>query len=138
MIGRVSDAGPDPATDPGEPTFPRKPFLRTGYDRACVDEFVAKVVLAIHDEQQTTVSADDVAQQRFPSRRFGSGYGMREVDDYLGVAEALLRMRATAHGAGPRPGSSPTTPRRHHATWWIYGIAAVLVVAIVVLTLTQT
>jgi len=163
----VSDAAPDPATDPGdpgdpghpgalgshegtgegagegeveEPVFPPKPLLRLGYDRAAVDQFVATVVLAVHNERQTSVSADDVARQRFPSRRLGRGYRMREVDDYLGAAEALLRMRAAARGVAPdpEPQAEPAHPRDHHPTWWIYGVAVLIAVAIVVFTLLQT
>jgi DivIVA domain-containing protein len=140
--GDVAEA--DPEVDPtAEPTFPRKPFLRTGYDRGAVDEFVTKVVLAVHEEKQTSVSADDVAGVRFPGRRFGHGYRVREVDDYLGAVEALLRMRATARGVGPDPvaAAGPHAKERrhheHHPTWWIYGIAALLIVIIVVLTVTQ-
>ena len=147
----VSDAPPDPASSPAEehdrvdpshpavPIFPPKPLLQLGYDRADVDEFVTKVVLAVHNERQTSVTADDVARVRFPSRRLGGGYDMREVDDYLGVAEALLRMRATARGQGPDLGPHAGGPGHHHPrTWWIYAIALVLVVLVVVFTLTQT
>jgi DivIVA domain-containing protein len=134
----VNDAPPDPEPDLGEPApvFPHKPLLRLGYDRGAVDEFVAMVVLAVHNERQTSVSADDVARKRFPSRRLGSGYQMREVDDYLAAAEALLRSRAAARGVGPTP--EPEPHHDHHPTWWIYAVAAVLVVAIVVFTLLQT
>ena len=126
---------------PTAPTFPHKPLLRTGYDRAAVDAFVAKAVLAVHDERQTSVTAEEVAGTRFPGRRFGSGYRMREVDDYLGVVEALLRMRATGRGAHPDP--APTDvgrepEHRSHATWWVYGTAALVIVVIVVFTMTQT
>ena len=163
MIGAVSDAPPDPASDPArggtsgwprhrresqeeepgsepaEPTFPPKPLLRTGYDRAAVDEFVTKVVLALHNERQTSVSADEVARKRFPARRLGPGYRMREVDDYLGVAEALLRLRATERGVGPDPHTPHEEPEHHHhPTWWIYGVAVLLAVVIVVFTLTRT
>ena len=114
---RVSDTAPEREAQPARhrsesspedelPTFPHKPFLRTGYDRRAVDEFVTKVGLAIHNERQTSVSADDVARATFPGRRFGPGYRMREVDDYLGVAEALLLIRATARGFGPDLGSA--------------------------------
>jgi DivIVA domain-containing protein len=105
----------------------------------------------VHSERQTSVSADHVAQTRFPGRRFGPGYRMREVDDYLGVVEDLLRMRTTDRGAGPDPDpdAEPTDAaghhprhrkqhRDHHPTWWIYGIAAVLIVVIIVFTITQT
>jgi DivIVA domain-containing protein len=141
----VNDAPRDPAEVETQ-GFPHKPFLRVGYDRAAVDEFVTLVALAIHNERQTTVSADDVARTRFPSRRLGRGYRMREVDDYLGVVEALLRMRATGRGVGPGPHrTDPETPEpqhrrhhEHHPTWWIYGVAALLIVVIVVFTVTQT
>ncbi len=135
----MSDAPPDPA-QVEEPVFPHKPFGRLGYDRAAVDEFVTKVVLAVHNERQTSVSADDVARTCFPSRRWGRGYQMREVDDYLGVAEALLRMRAAGRGVGPdrEPHPEGVHHRQHHPTWWIYGVAVVLAVAIVVFTLWQT
>jgi DivIVA domain-containing protein len=134
----VSDAPRDPAEVEAQ-GFPHKPFLRLGYDRGAVDEFVTLVALAIHNERQTTVSADDVARTRFPSRRLGRGYRMREVDDYLGAAEALLRTRA-ANGVGTRAatGGPHGHHHQHHPTWWIYGVAAVLVVAIVVFTLLQT
>ncbi len=148
---RVSDAPPDPVSGPAEehdrvdpshpavPTFPPKPLLRLGYDRAAVDEFVTLVVLAVHNERQTSVTADQVARVRFPSRRLGRGYDMREVDDYLGVAEALLRMRATARGQGPDPEPPAEEPGHHHPrTWWIYAVALVLVVLVVGFTLTQT
>ena len=133
----ASEASGADLDGPVTPTFPPKPFLQLGYDRAAVDEFVTAVVLAVHNERQTRVSADDVAATRFPTRRLGGGYRMREVDDYLGVAEALLRMRATARGASA--GTVPEPSHRHHPpTWWIYGFAAVLVVVIVVFTLLQT
>ena len=124
--------------DAEAPTFPHKPFLRLGYDRGAVDEFVTKVVLAVHNERQTSVSADDVARMSFPSRRLGRGYRMREVDDYLGVAEALLRTRAATRGAGADPAPHPEHHRQHHPTWWIYAVAVALVVVIVVFTLMQT
>ena len=147
----MSDAPPDPATGPADrleaaPTFPHKPFLRVGYDRAAVDEFVAKVALAVHNERQTSVSADDVARMRFPGRRLGRGYRMREVDDYLGAAEALLRARATSRGVGPEPDAHQDPHadphhdpgHRHARTWWIYAIVLVLAVVIVVFPLAQT
>ena len=152
----MSNAAPDPAPDPGSPVpvrgpagdpeevetpvFPHKPLLRLGYDRRAVDEFVTKVGLAVHNQRQTSVRADQVARMRFPSRRLGSGYRMRDVDDYLGVAEALLRMREAARGLGPDPDSDTDAAgrRQHHPTWWIYAVAAVLVVVIVVFTLLQT
>jgi DivIVA domain-containing protein len=122
------------------PVFPHKPFLRLGYDRRAVDEFMTKVALAVHNERQTSVRAHDVASMRFPSRRLGSGYRMRDVDDYLGVAEALLRMREAARGVGPGPDpdAEAASRRTHHRTWWIYAVAAVLVVVIVVFTLLST
>ena len=134
------------ALDPGEPTAPTfspKPVLRTGYDRAAVDAFVTKVVLAVHDERQTSVSADEVARTRFPGRRLGPGYRMREVDDYLGAAEALLRMRATARGVSPAPAPSGgagehEVRHRSRATSWIYGVAALIIVLVVIFTVTQT
>ncbi len=152
----MSDAAPAPATDPGDPVparrqdgdteqveapvFPHKAFLRLGYDRRAVDEFVTKVALAVHNERQTSVRAHHVARARFPSRRLGSGYRMRDVDDYLGVAEALLRMREAARGLGPDPDSDTDAAgrRQHHPTWWIYAVTAVLVVVIVVFTLLLT
>jgi DivIVA domain-containing protein len=137
-LGEVT--GAHLAEEPAEPTFPHKPFLRVGYDRGSVDQFVARVVLAIHNERQTSVSPEEVAGKKFPSRRLGRGYRMREVDDYLGAAEALLRMRAAERGAGPDSGRSHEEPTRHHhhATWWVFGIAAVLIVVIIVFTLAQT
>lgn len=130
--------GADPA-DPAVPFFAPKPLLRLGYDRAAVDELVAKVVLAVHNERQTSVGADDVARARFPSRRWGRGYDMRDVDDYLGVAEALLRMRATAQGRRPAPVPLTKESAHHHPrTWWVYAIAAVLVLVIVGFTLGLT
>ena len=152
----MTDAAPDPATDREDradrsgahaphqevetPVFPGKPFFRVGYDRHAVDQFVALVALAVRKERQTSVTADDVARTRFPSRRFGPGYRMRDVDDYLGVVEALLRTRATAHGVGPVASSDDAQShhREHHPTWWIYGVAAVLIVVIVVFTVLQT
>ena len=151
-VGRREDDAPqegledddgEQALEPTEPTFTPKPFLCTGYDRAAVDELVTKVVLAVHDERQTSVTADAVARTRFPGRRFGPGYRMREVDDDLGAVEALLRMRATARGATAYPAPSDVEPElepahRSHATWWVYGTAALLIVVIVVFTMTQT
>ena len=150
----MSHARPVPATDPAPglevepagpghegpavPPFPPKPLLRTGYDRGAVDEFATLVALAVHSERQTSVTADDVARQRFPARRLGPGYAMREVDDYLGVAEALLRSRATARGTGPDQDAPYEPEHVHHPTWWIYAVAALLVVVVVVFTLTQT
>ena len=125
------------------PTFPEKPVLRLGYDRGAVDEFVTKVVLAVHQQRQTSVTAEEVARTRFPSRRLGRGYRMREVDDYLSVAESLLRMQARARGqaAAPRPDEPPEAAHPHHPhhprTRWIYAVAVVLVVVIVVFTATQ-
>ena len=128
-----------PTDNAAPPTFPHKPFLRTGYDRAAVDAFVAKAVLAVHDERQTSVTAEEVARTRFPGRRFGSGYRMREVDDYLGVVEALLRMRATGRGAHADPVPADVEREHHrHPTWWVYGTALVIVLVVVVFTLTQT
>ncbi len=130
-------AGADPS-DPAVPTFAPKPLLQLGYDRAAVDEFVTLVVLAVHKERQTSVSADDVARARFPSRRLGRGYDMRDVDDYLGVAEALLRMRATARGRGPDPDLQGGGAEHHPRTWWVYAVAVLLVLLIVGFMLTQT
>jgi len=135
----VEGTGPGKHEGLAEPTFPPKPLLRTGYDRHAVDEFTTLVALAVHDERQTRVSADDVARHRFPGRRLGRGYRMRDVDDYLGVAEALLRTRETARGVAPDSSSLHAEPaHHHHPTWWIYAIAAVLIVVVIVFTVTQT
>ena len=134
----ADDADEAGAGGPSVPTFPPKPFLRLGYDRGAVDQFVTMVVLAVHNERQTSVSADDVLSERFPGRRLGRGYRMHDVDEYLAAAEALLRMRESARGSGLGPGPHEVPAHRHPRTWWIYAVAVVLALAIVVFTLIQT
>jgi hypothetical protein len=74
-----------------------------------------------------------VTDQRFAVRRRGRGYALRPVDDYLDRAQALLRARHGDDAVASLEGHS--TPPEHFPTWWIYVLALVIVVAVVVFTL---
>ena len=77
----------------------------------------------------------EVADQRFAGVRFRRGYAMKPVDEYLEGAQRTLRER---HGEDAVAGiAGHETERRHFPTIWIYLVAAVLVVVIVVFGITQ-
>jgi hypothetical protein len=77
----------------------------------------------------------EVVDQRFAGVRFRRGYAMRPVDEYLDTAQRTLRDR---HGEDAVAGiAGHATEPRHFPTIWIYLVAAVLVVAIVVFGITQ-
>ncbi len=111
-----------------EPEWKQAGLGRVGYRADDVDAFVASVRRALEHEPPG-MAPYEVADQRFAATRFGRGYDMRGVDDYLDRAQETLRAR---HGdaVASLEGREQPAPR-HLPTWWIYLIALVLAAAIV-------
>jgi hypothetical protein len=105
-----------------------------GYDRAQVDAFLAELHRALRQDRPT-MAPYEVADQRFSVVRGKAAYAMRPVDEYLDRAQELLRARR-----GPDDPLAAVegreVPEVSHAARWVYAVAAVLVVAIVVVVLT--
>ena len=126
----TEDSGPQlPA-----PSFSGASLGHEGYSSAEVDEFVARLQRELRQEPPT-MAPREVADRRFAVRRLGRTYSMREVDDYLDVAEELLRARrgddVVAAGVEANGASN------HFPTIWIYLVALVLIVFVVGFALTQ-
>ena len=116
------------------PHFRAASFGREGYSSAEVDEFVARLQRELRQEPPT-LAPREVAERRFAVRRIGHTYSMREVDDYLDVAEELLRVgrgEDVVAAGGATNGSSS-----HFPTIWIYLVALVLVALLVGFAITQ-
>lgn len=114
-----------------EPDFRSAGWGREGYDAEQVDTFVGALRRSLRHEPPT-MAPYEVTDQRFAVRRRGRGYALRPVDDYLDCAQAVLRERHGADAVASLEGHS--TPPEHFPTWWIYLLALVIVVAVVVLT----
>lgn len=122
-----------------EPSFPVTRFGVAGYRQSEVDRFLGALRVAL-EEDPPAITAASVARSGFHVGRFGRCYAMTAVDDYLNEVEEALRSRGAdgvegVHGAGGR--AAEQRDRRHHSTWWVYGIAAVLIALIVAFVLTQ-
>ncbi len=104
-----------------------------GYDRGQVDAFLADLHRALRQDPPT-MAPYEVADRRFSVVRGRAGYAMRPVDEYLDRAEEVLRER---RGPGdPLAGvQGREVPKVSHAARWVYAVAAVIVVAIVVAVL---
>jgi hypothetical protein len=104
-----------------------------GYDRGQVDAFLADLRRAL-GQDPPTMAPYEVADQRFSVVRGRAGYAMRPVDEYLDRAQEVLRARR-----GPDDPlvnvQGREIPKVSHAARWVYAVAAVLVVAIVVAVL---
>jgi hypothetical protein len=127
--------------DPGlpEPVLP-DPVLasaswgREGYRVGEVDAFVVELRTALQ-RQPPTIAPYEVADRRFKVSRFGRRYALKEVDDFLDLAQARVRevhgedAVANVEGRAPEP--------RHFPTGWIYLVALVLVAVMVAFLVTQ-
>ena len=122
--------------DPGlpEPELPSAPWGREGYTVAEVDAFVVELRTAMK-RQPPTIAPYEVTDQRFKVSRFGRRYALKEVDDFLDLAQARLREvhgeDAVAHVEGREP------EPRHFPTGWIYLVALVLVALMLAFLLIQ-
>jgi DivIVA domain-containing protein len=121
-------------TELPDPDFPTTRWGARGYRCEEVDSFLDVLRRAMRSDPPG-MAPYEVADQRFASARFRRGYSMRSVDEYLETAQRILRER---HGEDAVAGiAGHATERRHFPTVWIYLVAAVLVVAIVVFGVTQ-
>jgi DivIVA domain-containing protein len=133
-VGLGHNHGVSDPTDLPEPDFPVVGWGREGYDAGQVDAFVDELRRSLRHDPPT-MAPYEVTDQRFAVRRRGRGYSLRPVDDYLDRAHDLLRERHGADAVASLEGHS--TPPEHFPTWWIYVVALVLVVAVVVFTVGQ-
>jgi DivIVA domain-containing protein len=126
----IEDAG----TRLPDPDLPPASWGREGYHAAEVDDFVGQLEQALRRDPPT-MAPYEVADQRFKVSRFGRRYRLREVDDFLQLAQERLRERhgedavAQVEGVAPEP--------RHFPTGWIYLVALVLVAVMVLFLVTQ-
>ncbi len=117
-----------------EPAFPLAKLGREGYRVSEVDEYVGQLRAAL-DSHPPAMAPYEVADQRFDVTRWGKGYALRAVDDYLTQAQELLRAR---HGDDPVAAlEGRGEDHRHFPTGWIYLVALLLVLLIVGVALTQ-
>jgi DivIVA domain-containing protein len=117
-----------------DPDFPTTRWGARGYRCEEVDSFLEGVRRAMRSDPPG-MAPYEVVDQRFPGVRFRRGYAMQPVDEYLDTAQRTLRERHGEDAVADIPGHA--TEPRHFPTWWIYLVAAVLVVAIVVFAVTQ-
>jgi len=121
-------------TELPEPEFPTTRWGARGYRCEEVDSFLDGLRRAMRSDPPG-MAPYEVVDQRFAGVRFRRGYAMRPVDEYLDTAQRTLRDR---HGEDAVAGiAGHATEPRHFPTIWIYLVAAVLVVAIVVFGITQ-
>jgi hypothetical protein len=144
-LGEPPDAGPDAGTNTGtdadaEPaTMPTDPprratRLRVGYRADEVDAFLAELLAAL-DREPPGMAPYEVADARFRATYLRRRYRMQSVDEYLERAQRVLRDRH-GHDAVADVEGHLSTPR-HVPTGWIYGIALVLVAAMLVFAVLQ-
>ena len=126
----IDDAG----TGLPDPDFPSAPWAREGYGAGEVDEFVAELQKALH-EDPPTMAPYEVADQRFKVSRFGRRYALPEVDEFLHHGKARLRERHGEDAVANLEGRAPEP--KHVRTWWIYLVALVLVVLMALFLITQ-
>lgn len=113
----------------GRPTFPSAGPLAEGYVRSEVDDFVGEVRRALKQDPPG-MAPYEVEDARFHVVRRGKGYAMRAVDDYLDEARALLRER---HGHDAVADIAGREPEVHHfSTTWVYALALLAIVTIIV------
>ena len=123
-------------TEPGlpDPQLSGAPWGREGYSVPEVDAFVVELRTALQ-RKPPTIAPYEVADQRFKVSRFGKRYALKDVDDFLDLAQARLREvhgeDAVAHVEGREP------EPRHFPTGWIYLVALVLVALMVAFLVTQ-
>ena len=129
-----SEAEPAPDENADFPTLRRAGFGREGYRVDEVDAFLDTLQRAMESDPPT-MAPYEVADHRFGVVRWRKGYALRDVDEYLARAQEVLRTR---HGDDPvadLPGR--VEDRRHFPTGWIYIVALVLIVLIVVAAISQ-
>ncbi len=124
----------DAATGLPDPQLPAARWAREGYSAAEVDDLVAQLQQSLRRDPPT-MAPYEVADQRFKVSRFGRRYALREVDEYLGQAQQVLRERHGEDAVANLEGREPEP--RHVRTWWIYLVALVLVALMVAFLLTQ-
>lgn len=123
---------------------------REGYAMEEVDRFLDRLAGAL-GSRPPTMTAEQVAAQRFSPVRMGAGYDMGDVDAFLDRAATELRRRhaesaelpwelsAVAPSQGARPGGSHPGVREHGSSYpaWVRLAALVALVALVGLALAQ-
>jgi hypothetical protein len=129
--GPMSHVPPEELGDASALRAPRR--WAQGYDRGQVDAFLADLHRALRHDPPT-MAPYEVADQRFSVVRGRAGYAMRPVDEYLDRAQELLRSRRGADDALAGL-DGREVPRTSRAARWVYAVAALLVVGIVVAVL---
>ena len=117
-----------------EPDLPLAGWAREGYVADEVDEFADQLGRALRSDPPA-MAPYEVVDQEFTVKRVGRRYQLRAVDDFLDAGQEVLRERHGEDAVANLEGRTP--PRRHVSTLWIYSVALVLVVSMVLFLLTQ-
>ncbi len=138
MIGDVrSDEGRQRQERPrrGSRAFPLARLGSLGYRREAVDRFLAEAEEALRSTPPA-MAPYEVQDARFPGVRWSRGYDMREVDERLDRLRDELREVHGDDGVGEVQGSS-SQRRNRRAALAIYLVATLIVLALLVVALTQ-
>jgi hypothetical protein len=114
--------------------FPRAGMFARGYDCAQVESFLHEADRSLrHDPPR--MAPYEVQDARFQGVRWRQGYDMRAVDERM---DQLLRDLREAHGDDgvSRLQGRESLPH-HRAAFWVYVVAAVLVVLILAFAMSQ-
>ncbi len=107
--------------------FPEAGWGRRGYDCAEVEDFLHEAERSLR-HRPPAMAPYEVQDARFRGARWRQGYDMRAVDARLAELHTALR---EAHGEDSVSGvEGRESAREHRVAFWIYVVAAVLVVAI--------
>lgn len=117
-----------------DPAFRTATWGREGYAADEVDEFVDQLRGALRRDPPT-MAPYEVMDQQFKVTRLGRRYQLRPVDEFLDTQHSALRERHGEDAVARLEGRAPEP--RHFPTLWIYLVALVLVVAMVLFLLTQ-
>lgn len=109
-------------------------FWRRGYDVAQVETFLHDAGRALRADPPA-MAPYEVQDARFRGVRWRRGYDMRAVDERLQELHVALRERHGDDSVSSIQGRESVP--RHRAASWIYAIAGLLVVLILLFALTQ-